>query len=212
MESSATRKRRSRYCTILLDTGLDLYTVQPMPLYRDIKPFVRDAVYHVTVCWDYLPKWLDSLKERIGEDERTVTYDGLILCPDFQRGHVWTPKQQIAYVEYIMRAGASGKTIYLNNPSWGKGYNEPTVVVDGLQRITAVQAFLNGEIKAFGHAVSEWKGRIEPHCHFDAYVHNLSTRREVLEWYIGLNAGGTPHNPSEIARVRALLKVEPAST
>ena len=182
-----------------------------MPRYRDIKPFVRDACYHVTVGWNYLERWLEGLKERIETDGKTIAYDGLVLCPDFQRGHVWTPAQQTAYVEYILRAGASGKNIYLNNPTWGHGYSEPTVVVDGLQRITAVQQFIAGNVPAFGLRSNDWEGRIPDHCHFDAYVHNLATRAEVLEWYIGINAGGTPHAPTEIERVRTLLKAEAPS-
>ena len=29
---------------------------------------------------------------------------GLILCPDFQRGHVWTEKQQEDYITFLLRA------------------------------------------------------------------------------------------------------------
>ena len=42
---------------------------------------------------------------------------GLQLNPEFQRGHVWTEEQQIAWVEYYLRGGKSGNTIYLNNHS-----------------------------------------------------------------------------------------------
>lgn len=36
-------------------------------------------------------------------------------------------------------------------------------------------------------------------------VNDLKTRDEVLQWYIDINAGGTPHTKEEIERVRAML-------
>ena len=36
------------------------------------------------------------------------------LKPDFQREHVWTKEQQIAYLEYRFKGGRSGDTIYFN--------------------------------------------------------------------------------------------------
>ena len=38
--------------------------------------------------------------------------EGLVLNPDFQRGHVWTEEQQTAYIEYLLMGGMSGRTIY----------------------------------------------------------------------------------------------------
>ena len=37
-------------------------------------------------------------------------------------------------------------------------------------------------------------------------INDLKTRREVLQWYIDMNAGGTPHSKEEIDRVRGLLE------
>jgi hypothetical protein len=69
------------------------------------------------------------------------------MNPDFQRGHVWTEEQQIAYVEYLLKGGMSGRTFYFNKPSWKNkdtinGYDD-FVCVDGLQRTTAIEKFLN---------------------------------------------------------------------
>lgn len=38
--------------------------------------------------------------------------------------YVWTEEQQIAWLEYHLRGGKSGNTIYLNNPFWNS-YREP---------------------------------------------------------------------------------------
>jgi hypothetical protein len=39
-------------------------------------------------------------------------------------------------------------------------------------------------------------------------VNELKTRREVLQWYLDLNAGGVVHTTKEIERVRELLAKE----
>ena len=66
--------------------------------------------------------------------DRMVEEDGLQLCPDFQRGHVWTEQQTPRGVRSFWEAG-SGRTIYLNNPNWmGKGHQSgytDFVCVDG---------------------------------------------------------------------------------
>lgn len=36
-------------------------------------------------------------------------------------------------------------------------------------------------------------------------VNDLKTEREVLQWYIDMNAGGTPHTMEEIDRVKKLI-------
>ena len=38
-------------------------------------------------------------------------------------------------------------------------------------------------------------------------VNNLQTKKEVLQWYVDMNAGGTPHTNDEIERVRRMIQV-----
>ena len=37
-------------------------------------------------------------------------------------------------------------------------------------------------------------------------VNNLKTRKELLQWYIDFNSGGTVHSEKEIERVKKMLK------
>ena len=131
------------------------------------------------------------------------------MNPDFQRGHVWTRAQQIAFCEFQLRGGNSGRTIYWNNPSWNRGFDKPTVLVDGKQRLTAVLAFLNNEIPVFAHYRKEYTDRTDMiRVRFEFIVNDLQTRREVLQWYLDLNTGGTIHTSEEIEKVKKLLKSE----
>ena len=79
--------------------------------------------------------------------------------------------------------------------------------MDGLQRITAISRFVHNEIKVFGSYFKEYTD--SPRIVMDTIrvnINDLKTRREVLQWYIDMNAGGTPHSKEEIDRVRGLLE------
>lgn len=134
--------------------------------------------------------------------------EGLVLNPDFQRGHVWTEGQQVAFIEYYLMGGNTG-VIYLNAPHWPDVSPDDTYVcVDGLQRITTFMRFYNNEIKAFGHYYKEFEGRLGLSHSIALNVNNLKTRKEVLQWYLEMNGGGTPHTKEELDRVKRLLEQE----
>jgi hypothetical protein len=169
--------------------------------YSEIKRVTQDAGYCVDVGWTYLESHLDSWQSR---DYCPVEFE-----PDFQRGHVWTREQQIAYVENKLRGAVPHDVIRWNCKGWGGNYDGPMQIVDGLQRLTSARMFLRDELPAFGCVRSAFEDRIPSHVSFKFAVNTLRTRKEVLRWYLELNTGGTPHAQAEIARVSALLDAEP---
>lgn len=86
------------------------------------------------------------------------------------------------------------------------------VLVDGKQRLTAIQKFIHGKIPAFGYYFSEFEDKLHwcEHCLL-FFVNNLSTREQVLEWYLQINTGGVVHSEEEIEKVRRLLEAERAN-
>ena len=168
--------------------------------FREIPQFTPDGNYMVNMPMEFLIKQIDEW----------VQEDDLQLNPDFQRGHVWFQEQQEKYIEFVLRGGKSGKDIYFNDPNWRTikkqtGYND-FVCVDGLQRITAIRRFLNNEIKVFGQYYKDFNGRTEMVVHsLVIHVNNLKTKKEVLQWYIEMNEGGTPHSKAEIDRVKRMM-------
>lgn len=132
---------------------------------------------------------------------------GLILEPAFQRGHVWTDQQQIEFVEFQLRGGKTGKDLYFNDPrynNWDNPYAE-YVCVDGLQRLTALLKFLSNEIPVFGHYYSEFED-VPYDVSMYWHINDLATQKEVLQWYLEMNSGGTPHSKEELDRVKELLE------
>lgn len=168
-----------------------------MARFTDIVPYTMDGKYKVDVPLDHLLAQLDRYRQ----------HHKLELCPDFQRGRVWSDDKQIAFVEHLLRGGTGSNTIRFNCTGWMRRRQQDMVLVDGLQRITATTRFLCDEIPAFGsfyHEYEDTPGLIM----LTFLVNDLPTRADVLQWYLEINEGGVVHTEAEIARVRALLEAE----
>lgn len=166
-------------------------------------PQLPKAYYVIHVNWSYLEDTLVHWGETTGD------FGGINLDPDYQREHVWTQAQQIAYVEYILMGGEVGMQITWNSPDWNGNYKRTTELVDGKQRIEAVRAFMRDEFAAFGGVFTAYTDNLRMiGPRFEFRVCKLETREEILQLYLNINAGGTPHTQSELDRVRALLEKE----
>ncbi len=171
-------------------------------------PMVTKCYYDVHCPWD-------SLMERW-----TTDHDGwkVELQPDFQRGYVWTPEQQISYIENMLQGVIYGRDVWFNSPSWGSfedTENNPLVCVDGQQRIGAIIEFMENRLVVFDkyklHDFEDWEratGNLVHRCYVNLHVNNLKTKKQVLQWYLQLNNGGTVHTREELDKVRGLLEAE----
>ena len=167
--------------------------------FKDIPRFTHSGSYAVNMSIEYLCDWIEKEEQE----------NGLQMNPDFQRTHVWTEEQQVKFVEFILRGGQTGRDLYFNHPGWLGNFKGDFVCVDGKQRVTALQRFLSDEIRVFGQRYSDFGEKTnELDCSMIIHVNNLQTRAEVLQWYIEMNTGGTPHAAEEIERVKALLEAE----
>lgn len=169
-----------------------------------IRP-LRTASYEVDYDWAYFEQALKGF---------CADYGGLDLNPDFQRGHVWTIQQKQHFIENALRGvvSSSGFLVQFNCPNWNddaysgdlpRGFQ----CVDGLQRITAVLEFLKGDVRPFGLTVEDLAGSsfaIKTRFRFRVAVHDFTLRADLLQHYLDLNAGGTPHSQEEIERVSKL--------
>lgn len=176
--------------------------------YKDIIiPFVKKGDYEVNIGLKYLETALKEYEEDYG----------LELNPDFQRGNVWTEEQQIAYMEFFLRDGVTARVIYFNCPYFMSGsiddynngkYEMPMQCVDGLQRLTSIRRFLRNEIPVCGYYLNDFEDNdiLLRKMGLRFNVNNLKTRKEVLQWYLDFNTGGTVHSKEEIDRVRNLLE------
>ena len=168
---------------------------------------LADKTYAVDYAWRDLKHGLESY----------ATDYGLNLAPDFQRGHVWTELQQAHYIENVMRGVVVPETMVLqfNCPHWNDDdyageLPREMQILDGLQRLTAALRYMEGKVRPFGRDIDAFKGtdfdtRRRNRFHFRVVVYDFRTRAALLQHYLDINTGGTPHSDAEIERVRQLL-------
>lgn len=168
--------------------------------FSDIPQFLTNkANYSIDVGLKYFDETIQNY----------IDEQGLILNPDFQRGHVWTQEQQESYMVYLLRGGVSGKDLYFNCPSW---YGKPLtdydefVCVDGLQRITTIRKFMQNKLRVLGFYCNEFEDQPR-HITTSLKIHinDLQHKKDVLQWYVEMNEGGTPHTKEEIDRVKQMI-------
>ena len=66
--------------------------------------------------------------------------------------------------------------------------------------------FLKNEIKVFDSYYKDFEDKIPLSVDLIFNVNDLKTEKEVLQWYVDMNAGGTPHTTEEIDRVKEMMK------
>lgn len=193
------------------------YWIRMSPLDRELHALVRPlrrTVYQVNTH-------VSQLERQLGDIADTARAQGGVfdLNPDFQRGHVWDLKRQIAFIEAFLR-GVAPATFRFNCPDYGERSRtgdlpeHDFLCIDGLQRITAILAFLRGEFAIFGDKTLEALKAssfdlTRPNYAVEFLVYDLRTRRDLLQFYRDLNAGGIAHTDKEIARIDALIASAP---
>lgn len=158
--------------------------------FSEIKQFPH-ANYKVDIDWRFLETWLNQQAQDLD----------LQLDPPFQRGYKWTEEQKTDYVEYQLRGGFSGRDIFWNCPTWMRGNKKDDALqlVDGKQRLNAVRGFLNGEVTVFdGLTIADLDKLPSTKYHFVFHINNLQSQVEVVDWYLGMNTGGSIHTDEDL--------------
>lgn len=174
-------------------------------MYATVRP-LRQAAYSVNPALNGIERTLSDL------DSQARSQGGeLQLNPDFQRGHVWSQDKQVAFMENVLR-GTAPFVIRFNCVGWN--LKRPTdmnphdvVCIDGLQRITALRAFMAGDFTVFGGftAASLDKSPFDlRRFRWTMDVFDIAKRVDLLQFYLDLNSGGVVHTAQELERVQAL--------
>ncbi|HFG7030765.1 TPA: DUF262 domain-containing protein [Acinetobacter baumannii] len=148
-----------------------------------------------------------------GEDDSL-----LVLNPDFQRGHVWTLKQQQFFIECMLRNSLPLACYQLtfNMPFFASTEEEKInlrypglVCIDGLQRFTAIEDFVTGKFRVFNNQIA-FEDTLRSafslkNKSFKLNVFENNDPDEIIKLYLSLNTAGTAHSEDEIKRVEKLL-------
>ena len=128
---------------------------------------------------------------------RTVM--GFVL-PDWQRGLVWTDAQKVSFIESAWLGIPLGTYSY-NQADLGSRYDH--LLIDGQQRMSAIQDYIEDRFKVFGYLWSDLQKPDERRWSmttvFGCYVCRTENERYLRNYYNLMNFGGTPHNAGEMA-------------
>jgi hypothetical protein len=167
---------------------------------------VRRPIREFHCGFNYISKWL--------AEENEVVKHGVQLTPDFQRGRVWTEEQQVHYIQNVLRGlvDDGGLTIRFNCPSWKEDQADDSdlldqvACIDGLQRLTAILEFVQGDIDVFGYQAYQLPmARIMRDHQLVIKMYDFQYKSDLLNYYLDINSGGTPHTQEELDRVKGLL-------
>lgn len=140
-------------------------------------------------CMSQYRQWKAGEIETHGQ--RTVM--GFVL-PDWQRGHVWTRQQDIALIESAWRGIALGTYTYNQSEIDSPLDN---LLIDGQQRMTAIQSYIEDEFPVFGYRWSELPKRDERRwvmsTAFPSFVTETEDETYLRTYYDLMNFGGTAH-------------------
>lgn len=143
---------------------------------------------------------------------------GLVI-PPFQRDHVWTREQEIAFVNsarqglplgsYTYNVTAGMPEAHRRNAEGTEYFLGDLWLLDGMQRLTALQNFFDGQFAVEGRFFDDLdtveKRVFLGNVHFPAYETALTDEHEMRVIYDSMNYGGTPHKEEE----RAIPKPRP---
>lgn len=120
--------------------------------------------------------------------------------PAWQRGLVWSTRQKVSFIESAWR-GISLGTYSYNDAPLGSPFDN--LLIDGQQRMNAIECYLGDEFAVLGwhwSEVTEVDRRVwEMSTVFGCYVTETEDERYLREYYDLLNFGGTPHRSDERA-------------
>lgn len=92
-------------------------------------------------------------------------------------------------------------TLYFNEYTSGK-----VELVDGKQRLSAILEFLDNKVPAFGKMLCEYEDKLSwLQCFVKFAFCNLKTERDVVNWYLSMNSGGTYHTEKDIQTAKNYL-------
>lgn len=122
------------------------------------------------------------------------------FLPTWQRPLVWTQGQKVRLIESAWKGLSIGTYTY-NRASLGSPYDN--LLIDGQQRLHAIECYLNDEFPVFGYRWSEvtvvdrriW----EMTTHFRSYITETEDEAFLRNYYNLTNFGGTAHKETERA-------------
>lgn len=119
--------------------------------------------------------------------------------PPWQRPDVWTPQQKLSFIESAWLGIPIGTYTYND---WEAGSPVDNLLIDGQQRLRAIQEYLAGAFSVFGAYFADLSTRDQRRFEgtkFACYRCETEDEAYLRTYYDLTNFGGTPHEPHQRA-------------
>mgnify|MGYP005855944413 CR=1 FL=1 len=123
------------------------------------------------------------------------------FMPPWQRGLVWNDEQKVKLLESAWLGLNIGTFTFNRSPS----YEGPldNLLIDGQQRMHAIECYLHDAFPVFGYKWSEIteidRRSFKMSRHFSCYITGSDDEQYLREYYNMMNFGGVAHKESERA-------------
>ena len=135
--------------------------------------------------------------EVVTHGRRTIM--GFVL-PDWQRGLVWSQQQKVSFIESAWLGIPIGTYSY-NQVDFGSPFDH--LLIDGQQRMSAIQDYIEDAFPVFGARFSELEKPDERRwgmmVSFPCYIAKSRDEEWLKNYYNLTNFGGTAHGEAERA-------------
>ena len=187
-------------------------------LYEDLKERIWNSDfnktnYEVSLDFTYLKedliRWSLSTNDKASNLAKKLSLELSFkealerIVPEFQRdNNKWSKEMQIKFVENIILG--VNTTIILGTLSNEKS---ECVLIDGLQRVSAIFSFMNKEFKVFeGFEYNEdFENKISTFIHnLKLKIFNFKNEKEMVNFYINMNENIT-HSKEDIEKAKNYL-------
>lgn len=123
------------------------------------------------------------------------------FLPTWQRGLVWSQDQKVKLIESLWLGLNIGTFTFNRSKKFGGPLDN--ILIDGQQRMWALQCYLSDEYPVFGYRWSETtevdKRGLLWSRHFSCYITSSEDEAYLRNYYNMMNFGGTAHKESEQA-------------
>jgi len=120
--------------------------------------------------------------------------------PEWQRGLVWTERQKVSFIESAWKGVYLGTYTY-NQADIGSPYDH--LLIDGQQRMNAIECYLDDHFPVFGWRWSEVTDADRRawimSTTFGSYMTETEDEAFLRSYYDLMNFGGTAHRENERA-------------
>lgn len=125
------------------------------------------------------------------------------FLPPWQRGLVWSTEKKVKLIESLWLGLGIGTFTHNISPNYGSKFDN--LLIDGQQRMNAIECYLTNEFPVFGclyDDLSAVEKRSFAGRHFHSYVTKSDDEDFLKNYYTRLNFGGVSHSEADHPEIR----------